>query len=489
MPEIKPLGQLFTDRAAEAPDAPAVTVGADTITRGELESRANRTARHYEQLGVGVGDFVTIALPNSIEFFVATAAVWKLGAVPQPISWRLPRRERQEIVELADPKLIVGVEADDHPGRTTLPVGAEIDASLDDSPLPGERISPAWKAPTSGGSTGRPKVIVAGQPGLFPKEVGAGWGMAPDDVQLVPGPMYHSAPFGWSFFGLWMGHHIIVLPRFDPEVALQAVHDRQVTWACFVPTMLRRMLRVIDEKPGRFDLSSLRMLWHMGAPCAPWLKERWIELVGPDRVFELYGGTEAQAIAVISGREWLEKRGAVGKPALGEMMILDPQGNQLPPGEIGEIYMRSPSDEPPRYHYVGAEARVRDGWESLGDMGWMDEDGYVYISDRRTDMIVTGGANVYPAEVEAAIDEHPLVESSAVVGIPDDDLGQRVHAVVHAADGLTDDALLAHLEERLVKYKLPRSIEFVDEQLRDDAGKVRRAAVREAVLARQSVAG
>lgn len=243
--------------------------------------------------------------------------------------------------------------------------------------------------------------------------------------------------------------------------------------------MMLRILRVLQEDPDRYDLGSLQSVWHMAAPCPAWLKEAWIELIGAEKITELYGGTEAQALTIINGVEWLEHRGSVGKPTVGEMKVLDPDGNQHPPGEVGEIYMRPPKGVGVTYRYVGAEPRARDGWESLGDLGWMDADGYLYISDRRTDLILTGGANVYPAEVEAALMEHPQVETAVVVGLPDDDLGERVHALVQADGELSEDALLAFLGDRLVRYKIPRSFRFVDEPLRDDAGKVRRTQLRD----------
>jgi bile acid-coenzyme A ligase len=226
----------------------------------------------------------------------------------------------------------------------------------------------------------------------------------------------------------------------------------------------------------------------MAAPCPAHLKEQWIDLVGPDRLYELYGGTEVISVTTISGTEWLEHRGSVGRPLMGEMVILDEDGNRAPAGDVGEIYMRRPEGTPPTYRYLGAEPKERDGWESLGDLGWMDEDGYLYISDRRTDMIVSGGANIYPAEVEAALESHPQVLSAVVVGLPDDDLGQRAHAVVQADGPLAESDLLAFLAERLVRYKLPRSIEVVNEPLRDDAGKVRRSAVRDAAIERLAAA-
>ena len=200
---------------------------------------------------------------------------------------------------------------------------------------------------------------------------------------------------------------------------------------------------------------------------------------------ELYGGTEGQAYTVITGGEWLAHRGSVGTVAMGEMVAIGANGEVLPPGEIGEIYMRRPADEPPTYRYLGATARtLPGGWESLGDIGWFDEEGYLYLADRRTDMILVGGANVYPAEIESALDEHPLVQSSAVIGLPDDDLGARVHAIVQPRDGLTEEMLREHVRTRLVTYKQPRSYEFVAENIRDDAGKVRRTQLREERIGR-----
>lgn len=206
---------------------------------------------------------------------------------------------------------------------------------------------------------------------------------------------------------------------------------------------------------------------------------------------EMYSGSENIAYTMITGSEWLHHRGSVGRVKVGEMKPFDADGNVLPPGEVGEIYMRRPNDAPPAYHYLGATARaLAGGWESLGDVGYFDADGYLYLADRRTDMILVGGANVYPAEVEAAIDEYPLVLSSAVVGLPHEDMGSSIHAIVQARPGLTEGKLLAHLAERLVAYKHPRTIEFVDKPLRDEAGKVRRAQLRDQRIARmKSVVG
>jgi bile acid-coenzyme A ligase len=282
---------------------------------------------------------------------------------------------------------------------------------------------------------------------------------------------------------------VVLLARFDAVAALDAIAQHRIDHVTLVPTMMLRMVRALRAEPGRFDISSLATVWHMAAPCPPWLKEAWIDLVGPANLYELYGGTESQAVTIITGSEWLEHRGSVGRPAVGEMRILGADGFELPAGEVGEIFMRRPKGAPPTYRYVGAEARERDGWESLGDLGWMDGDGYLYLSDRLTDTIVTGGANVYPAEVEAAILEHPSVDSAVVIGLRDEDLGRAVHAVVQSAGALNEDELRVFLADRLVRYKVPRSFRFVDHPLRDDAGKVRRSAICEDETARQRRAG
>jgi bile acid-coenzyme A ligase len=470
--------QRLTDLAVADPDRPAISCGDERVTRAEFDRAANRFARDIAARGVEHGDMVTIALPNSVAWFVTVAACWKLGAVPQPVSSRLPARELAAIVELADPKVVVGAPAGTFAGRACLPEGFVPPADLDDRPLP-DAVSPAWKAPTSGGSTGRPKLIVAGDPSRSDFDQPSPLLFSPDGAFVLPGPLYHNGPIVWSCQALLYGNHVVVLPRFDAEGALAAIDEHAAEVVYLVPTMMKRILRLPDDVRARYDLSSLRWIWHLAEPCPVWLKQAWIDWVGPDRIIELYAGTEGQTATIITGTEWLEHRGSVGRPIRGEMIVLDPEGNELPPGEQGEIWMRSAS-ETPTYHYVGAEARTREGgWESLGDMGWFDEDGYLYLGDRMQDMVLSGGANIYPAEVEAALQEHPAVQSVAVIGLPDDDLGNRLHAIVEArTDAVTDDDLRAFLAERLVRYKIPRSFEFVDQPLRDDAGKVRRAQLR-----------
>jgi bile acid-coenzyme A ligase len=261
-----------------------------------------------------------------------------------------------------------------------------------------------------------------------------------------------------------------------------------VTFLTTVPTIMQRLLPVYRADPGAYDLSSIRRFWHVGAPCPPAVKEAWIDLLGPQVLWELYGGTELQALTFISGEQWLTHRGSVGVVVAGEMTVLDDDGNPCPPGVVGEIYMRRSPGAAPTYRYIGSTAKTRDGWDSLGDLGYFDADGFLYLNDRRVDMFTVGGRNVYPAEIESAISAHPEVLSCLVVGVPDDDLGQVPYALVQPlADSALDEAgVTAFVADRLAAYKVPRTVEFTDHPLRDDAGKARRSAVRAEVIARHA---
>ena len=468
------------DLKSRQPQAPAVTCGVSTLSRDELDRQSDALAVELRRLGVGIGDMVTVALPNSLDWFVAVVALWKLGATPQPVSARLPRRELEAVVALADPVVVLGIDPDVLPGRVCLPIGYRPPDPEGPVELP-DVISPAWKAPTSGGSTGRPKLIVSGDPGLIDPSVDAVLLFSRDGCLVMPGPLYHNGPIVWCCFALLHGSHVVLLPRFDAEATLAAMAEHRADVVYLVPTMMKRIWSLPPEVRSAYDLSALRVVWHLAEPCPPWLKEAWIDWLGPERIFELYAGTEGQLRTVITGAEWLEHRGSVGRPTGGDVQICDPDGTVLPPRTEGEVWLRS-ARSTPAYRYVGAEARVRPGgWESLGDMGWLDEDGYLYLGDRAKDMILVGGANVYPAEIESVLNEHPAVRSCAVIGLPDADRGNRIHAIVEADPAVVEaEELLAFAAERLVVYKCPRTIEFVDTPLRDDAGKMRRSELRTA---------
>jgi len=486
---VPPIGATLSRLAAEDPDRPAVTCDGRTLTRGQLEAVTNRLARAYAELGVAQGDYVTIALPNSIEWVQAVAATWKLGAVPQPLSARLPDAEYADLLDLRPRALLVG-RADPRGVVTSVPGDFSPSADLSDAALP-EAVSPTLKSMASGGSTGRPKLIEAGGDSRFQGDlVAAMMGNLPTDTQLVSVPLSHNTGFTSATIALATGQHLVLMPRFDPESFLRLITEHRVNYLATVPTIMQRLLPVYRAEPDSFDLSSVRRWWHLAAPCPPTVKEAWIEILGPEAVWELYGGTELQALTFISGTEWLTHRGSVGRVVSGEMKVLDDDGADCPPGVVGEIYMRPRPGSQPTYRYIGSTAKSRPdalgAWDSLGDLGWFDDEGYLYLADRRVDMFTVGGRNVYPAEIENALSEHPAVLSCLVVGVPHTDLGQVPHALVHASaeHDLDDKAVAAFVAERLSDYKVPRSVEFVDTPLRDDAGKARRTAVRAEVIAR-----
>lgn len=458
------------------PEAPAVTDTTSTLSRREFLERADALAFALHDRGVGVGDLVSIGLPSNASFMVAMIATWIVGATPQPVPSNMPRHELDAVLDLAKPAIAIGFD------------GGEYAPSLIELPKPTgearerlpEVMSPNFKAPMSGGSTGRPKLIVAATPADADGQVAlcAFFRIKPEDTSLITAPLHHNGPFMTATASLTTGGHVILPGKFDAESSLRLIEQHGVGWAYLVPTMMSRISKLPSEVRFGADVSTVHTVLHMAAPCPAWLKQDWIDWLGAETIMELYAGTEAQAATLISGTEWLAHKGSVGRPVSGQMQICDPDGNPLPPGEVGEVWLR-PNDGAPTYKYIGATARAReDNWESLGDLGWMDEDGYLYLSDRMTDMVLVGGSNVYPAEVEAALDEHPAVMSSCVIGLPDDDLGNRLHAIVQLREEITDDDLREWCTGRLTKYKVPRTWERVDQPLRDDAAKVRRSQLR-----------
>lgn len=483
---VPPIGSQISALAELGPDEPAVSCDGHTLTRRELDLSTNRLARAYASRGVGIGDYVTIVLPNSVEWIQAAVACWKLGAVPQPLSPRLPDAELEGLLELRPPALLVGRSS---PGVSSLPIVFAPDGFSDD-PLP-EAVSPCWKSMASGGSTGRPKLIEAGGDSRIPPAIGYPLGAQEGDVTLVPVPLTHNTGFTVAVIALIMGQHLVLMSRFDPAEFLRLVAQYRVSFLVTVPTIMQRLLPVYHADPSSYDLSSIRRMWHLAAPCPPTVKQAWIDILGPEKIWELYGGTELQALTFISGDQWLTHPGSVGVVVAGEMKVLDDDGNPCPPGVVGEIYLRPSPGTAPTYRYIGSTARSRDGWDSIGDLGHFDADGFLYLSDRRVDMFTVGGRNVYPAEIENALSAHPEVLSCLVVGVPAGDLGQVPHALVHTVDGcgLDAGAVREFIGERLAAYKVPSTVEFVDAPLRDDAGKARRGAVRDDVIARMSAGG
>jgi bile acid-coenzyme A ligase len=449
------------------------------VTWRELDRRSTQVGRQLQAFGVDDESTVVIGLRNCPEHYFVAYGAWKLGALVLPLRWQLPDRERDALLELAQPKVVVADWEGIAFPRITLAELA-VSESYSDEDLP-DRIPEPGYAIGSGGSTGRSKIIVT--PGALARNpTDRPWmvNYRPRQVQFVGGPLYHNSPMGCSTTGLFDDHTIVLMEKFDAAKAVDLIERYRVNWGFFPPTMLKRIHDVPGVREGQRDFSSIEGIFQTAAPCPPWLKRFWIELLGPEKVYEAFGSAEAVGHTGIRGDEWLAHPGSVGKPEGTDLKILDEAFHELPPGEVGEIFMRDTRQTGPTYHYIGAPpARTSpDGLVSVGDMGWVDEDGYLYLADRRVDMIITGGANVYPAEVEGALIEHPKVLDVAVVGVPDEDWGKRVHAIIQPRD--LDDApdvaeLDAHVRERLMSYKVPKTYEFIAELPRNDAGKIRRS--------------
>lgn len=438
----------------------ALVHGGERVTFEELDVRSCCWAGTLVDRGVGADDLVAFTLPNGTEFLALAFGIYRAGATPAPISGKLPASERAAILDVMRPAAVVDA-VDPAPTCQT--------ATLPD------HVARSWKACTSGGSTGRPKVIVDGRPAEF-----AGGtefiGIPAGENVLVPGPLYHNAPFSAAVFALWRGCTVVTMDRFDAEEALAIIERERITWALMVPTMLHRIFSLPAGMRDRYDLSSWRMVVHTAAPMPAWLKRAWIEWRGPDHIWEVYGATEGIVRCWIGGREWLDRPGSVGRPIGGaRLRILGEDGEEVAPGAVGEVYAMPPGGPHTSYSYIGAERRsTSEGWESVGDAGHVDQDGYLFLADRRQDLIISGGVNIWPAEVEAALLRHPAVRSCAVVGVHHEDLGQQVHALIEADDGLTLPELQRFLVEHLAKSKWPRTISVQEEPVRDDAGKFRK---------------
>jgi bile acid-coenzyme A ligase len=476
-------GRRLTDLAAQFGDRTAITLARqdgseDTLSWSDLERWSNRAARLLAANGVDAQTMVCIGIWNSLEHYAAAYGAWKLGACTLPLSPKMPDLEFDGITGLLDRKLVIA----DRPGGAfgLADLTALRHAETDASPLPDITANPG-KAIGSGGSTGRSKIIVdpkpwaripgnrAHQPGNVAFRTG--------QVQLVAGPLYHNSPFSWGHSGLFDEHHLIVLERFDAVRAVDMIEKYRCQFMFLAPTMMQRIVRLPDIEAR--DLSSIECVYQTAAPCPPWLKRRWMELTAPEKLMEGFGATEAVGSCRIRGDEWLQHPGSVGRPANAEMKILDEDFNELPQGEVGEIFMRPFVHPEPTYRYIGAPPAktTPDGFVSVGDMGYVDPEGYLFLSDRRVDLIIRGGANIYPAEVEAALSEHPDVADVAVIGLPHDELGKTVHAIVEPRPGIAPDeaALRGWMKQRLTTYKMPESYEFMAQLPRDQSGKIRRS--------------
>lgn len=455
----------------------AVDGAEQVLTSAELDARTSQIARGMAARGVGVGNRVALALRNSPELLASVLAAWKLGAVPVPVRWDLPAWEQQRVLDVIAAALVVSPDS-----REWLDATPELDAGpLLDLPA---AVSPQTHGICSSGSTGTPKVILTERPALFDETTGLpfpnGWAEVPRPQRvLVPTQLYHTNGFA-TLFNLLAGDELILLERFDAALVVDLVERHRATTFTATPTMLQRIadLPGIDER----DLSSIDWILQGAAVIPASLVHRWFDLVGPERFFMAYGMTEGLGLAAVRGDEWLARPGTVGRGYREtEIRILDAAGADVPAGELGEIYLRSPTHG--MYRYLGGAPLLPttpDGFGTAGDVGRLDDDGFLYIVDRRVDMIVTGGANVYPAEVESALIDHPDIADVVVVGLADPEWGRRVHAIVEPSDPAappSPDDVVAFAKTRVASYKAPKTVELIDRIPRSEATKVNRAAL------------
>ncbi|HEX4218749.1 MAG TPA: AMP-binding protein [Acidimicrobiales bacterium] len=491
--------QRIADLALAAPDEVSLVVartdGSESaFTRSEVYVESLRAAALLEDLGVNYRTLVDVALPNSFDGVVACFGAWWLGACVLPLSPALPNAELELVLESAAEsgrkQLLIGDRQTST--VTTISRAAFAERGAFEGAPRSTIVPHPGRALPSGGSTGRPKVIVSldplvMQPDAPPNPMSALFGSRPGQRQVILGPTYHTGPFGTLIGGLIEGTLVVLMERFDGTRALELIERHRVNRLFSVPAQLLRMARAADF--DRYDLSSLETVYHSGAVCPPWLKRRWIERVGAEHIFEGFGSTETVGALAIRGDEWLEHPGSVGRPMISDVSIRDAEGHECSPLEVGEIFMRfrRPDTRPIEPHvgfeYWGSPPAKSDdeGFVSVGDLGWRDDDDYVYVADRRVDMIITGGVNVYPAEVEAVLTEHPDVADVAVIGIEDSEWGRRVHAIVEPRTGCDAADLIATLDEhcraRMAAPKVPKSYDLVTKLPRDDNGKIRRSTL------------
>ena len=476
MRRIARLAEAHPDRAAIV--FAAISGEEQTISWSALERQTNQIARLLADRGVVADSMVVTGVWNSPEMIAFTIAAWKLGARVLPLRAILPARERDAILQLARPALVLA-EWDEVvwpaiQSRELSAAAAYPDGPLPDVPHPGKAIG-------SGGSTGHPKLIVdqSWNP-VASIETGRRLGTRQGQTQLLAAPLYHNSPFLQSFTGLADDHTLVVMEKFDATRAAALIERHRVSYA-YLPPILMRRLALLPDFSER-DFSSFDAMHSSAAVCPIWLKQVWIDKLGPEKVYEVYGSAEGIGATIIRGDEWLAHRGSVGRSTTCEIRILDEARDPVPPGEVGEIFLRRRDGTTPTFHYIGAGSLkfTEDGFASIGDLGWLDADEYLYIADRRVDMIVSGGANVYPAEVEAALSEYPGLADVAVIGVPDEEWGRRVHAVVEPHDPANPpsiDELNEHVRERIAAWKAPKTYEFVAQLPRNEAGKIRRTAL------------
>ncbi|ONH58996.1 acyl-CoA synthetase [Frankia sp. CcI49] len=500
------------------PDRPAVIMaaGGERLTYAQLDARSTQLARLLRARGLQVGDTVSILAENHPAFFEVYWAARRSGLYITAINRHLAPAEAAYILSDGGSKAIVASAA---LGATAAEAVALVpdcacrlvlDGTLDgfepyEEALATEPPTPLDDQPRgevmlySSGTTGRPKGIrrpLSGRSVDDPENVGTStleralFGMDETSVYLCPAPLYHAAGLQWSAGVHELGGTVVVLEKFDAEGMLAVIERERVTHTQIVPTMLVRVLKLPDERRLRYDLSSLRRVVHAAAPCPPAVKRAMIDWLGPI-VDEYYASTEGSGLSYIGAADWLRHPGSVGRPLVGIPHVCGDDGAELPAGQPGLIYFEQ-AEAPFAYHGDPEKTRAsrhpdHPNWTAVGDVGYVDDEGYLYLTDRKSFMIISGGVNIYPAEIESCLVMHPEVADVAVFGLPDPEMGQYVHAVVQPAAGVAPSSelaerLRAHARESLAHYKAPRVFSFREELPRMPTGKLAKGALRDEYL-------
>jgi long-chain acyl-CoA synthetase len=501
------------------PDAPAIISEHGNRTYAELNTHANQIARLLRANGINAGDGVALLCANRPEFIEVLQATNRSGLRLTPINWHVTADEAAYVVADSGAKVLFAdarfadvaakAAAEASPGLK-VSIGGEIDgfvdlytalagidgSDLDDPSLGGTMLY-------TSGTTGRPKGIYRKLSGTMSPNAMAqierlrdASGFRPGkDATLVTGPAYHAAPLSFTIgLPLNFGTTLVLMDGWDAEETLRLIDKHKITHTHLVPTMFHRLLSLPEEVRSKYDVSSMRVIWHGAAPCPVQVKRDFIDWFGPI-VWEYYGATEGLT-TIISTEDWLRRPGAVGRPEPGQVQIRDDDGSVLGPGEIGTLYIRAPEEG--RFSYHGDEEKTASSYDGdyyfLGDIGYLDEDGWLFLTDRSANLIISGGVNIYPAEVEAVLIGHPAVGDVAVIGVPNEDWGEEVKAVVELQPGVTPsdnlaDELLGFARDRLATYKCPRTVDFTDRLPREDNGKLYKRKLRDDYRARTAAAG
>jgi long-chain acyl-CoA synthetase len=492
------------------------------LSTNDLNLRAARAATGLDSIGVRPGDIIALFLRNDFPFFEASTAAGILGVYPTPVNWHATPEEARYILENSGAKalvihsdLLAGIRAIIPEGVQifTVPTPQEICAAYG---VPAQSVEPptgahnwsSWLegfAPWSGelrpnpgtiiytsGTTGNPKGVRRSPPNQEQADASLasllaifGFTTLPPDkiISVMTGPMYHSAPNAYGMVCARLGGTLHLEARFDPEELLQLIERHRITHIHMVPIMFNRLLKLPEEVKRKYDLSSLNFVVHAAAPCPAPVKRAMIEWWGPV-INEYYGSTETGGVVFCTSEQWLSHPGTVGTPMpFADVRITDAEGNSLPAGEIGEVTARFLNIADFTYHKDDAkrQATAKVGLIATGDLGYFDKDGFLYLCDRSKDMIISGGVNIYPAEIEAVLHRMPGVADCAVFGIPDDEYGEAIHACVQALPGkqLNEEGVKSYLREHLSGFKVPRSVDFRAELPREDSGKIFKRKLRE----------